>query len=975
MIDPFLKRFLLKVPDDNAEQALSATIFNYVCLGVMAFLAVAGLGAILIFVRKAGASIVTIVLASFLFMSILLARRVGVKAGTGVLIVGLWSCCTIQIWLAGGLDSIFASMYVAIIAIAAVLLGPSLAIISAVATMAAAFCMTALQSIGYALPNYYPMPPWSAWLVLLLPILLIVPTINGTMRAFLQATAKAREEIATRREAEEAARESEERYRSLFEHMGNAVVVYKVVNDGEDFIFFDCNRAAEKLENFSKEKLLGRSVLDVFPSVREFGLFEVFQRVWKSGNSEHHPLTEYKDDRIARWRDNYVYKLPSGEIVAVYSDETERKKAVEGLRESESKYRFFVDHASDVLWTLDLDLRTTFVSPSIEKVLGFTTEERMQQVVEEQLTPESLDCAQTMLLEQLQIEQEGEIQEAESALLDLNYWHKNGSIVCLQTAVTFIRNEDGTPVGIHGISRDITERKRAEDALKESERRLSTLMANLPGMAYRCVNCRTWTMEFVSDGTSDLTGYSPSDLVRDNTVSYGNLIHPDDRERVWEQIQDALAKGRQFELEYRVRTRSGQEKWVWERGIGLPPEGTQERRIEGFILDVTEHRRLQEQLRQSQRLEAIGTLVGGIAHDFNNLLTVVNGYTEMTLLATDEDDPRYEDLQKVLGTGRKGADLVSKLLALTKNSENRPEPLDLNTIVEASIALMRRTFPKFTEIEWVIGDDLGTVNADSAKMEQVLMNLLVNAQEAMPHGGRLKVETRSTIVDEDYCSRQPGAIPGRYAFVEISDTGTGMSNETLDRIFDPFFTTKNRDFRKGTGLGLPVARGIVEQHGGWITCQSKIGTGTVFRLYIPTLEDSKNVDEFQKPIQPLSRRDRILMVDDEELVRDLGMRILERAGYSVVTASNGNEAVRMYEREKSNIALVILDLIMPQMGGEKCLDELLRLNPNVRVVVSSGHSLSQAERDKLDGRVLGFVNKPYRLQEFLEVTRRVLGFE
>ena len=255
------------------------------------------------------------------------------------------------------------------------------------------------------------------------------------------------------------------------------------------------------------------------------------------------------------------------------------------------------------------------------------------------------------------------------------------------------------------------------------------------------------------------------------------------------------------------------------------------------------------------------------------------------------------------------------------------------------------------------------------------MNLCINAKEAMPEGGRLRIETRNTFVDEDYCRLHPGAKPGRHVLIEISDTGTGMSKETMDRMFDPFFTTKGWDFKKGTGLGLSVAKGIVEQHGGWITCESEPGKGTTFRLYFPIIEDSPVVQKPEPLAETVPGGEKILLVDDEEYVRDLGKRILERAGYTVITASNGKEALEIYAREQSNIGLVVLDLIMPQMGGEKCLEELLKINPHVKVVVSSGHSLAPKERDHLGAYAKGFVNKPYQMKQFLEVVRGVLDAE
>lgn len=231
------------------------------------------------------------------------------------------------------------------------------------------------------------------------------------------------------------------------------------------------------------------------------------------------------------------------------------------------------------------------------------------------------------------------------------------------------------------------------------------------------------------------------------------------------------------------------------------------------------------------------------------------------------------------------------------------------------------------------------VNADVGQTDQLLMNLCVNAKDAMPDGGHLTIETRNITVDEDYCRLHVGAKPGRYVLVEVSDTGAGMSRETMDRVFDPFFTTKGWDFKKGTGLGLSVARGIVEQHGGWITCESEPGKGTTFRIYFPAIVEAAEAEKPEPSAETVLGAGKILLVDDEEYVRALGKRILDRAGYKVVTAANGKEALDTFTGEQSNIGLVVLDLVMPQMGGEKCLEELVETNPHVKVIVSTGHSL------------------------------------
>jgi two-component system, cell cycle sensor histidine kinase and response regulator CckA len=298
--------------------------------------------------------------------------------------------------------------------------------------------------------------------------------------------------------------------------------------------------------------------------------------------------------------------------------------------------------------------------------------------------------------------------------------------------------------------------------------------------------------------------------------------------------------------------------------------------IEGFFEDITARKKaederelLRTQLLQAQKMEAIGTLTGGIAHDFNNLLTIMNGFAEILLTDTSEDDPRHGNLQKILETGRKGADLVQKLQVFSKEAEIRLQPVNLNHNVKNVVDLVKRTFPKTIEIETICSDELCIVNADTAQAEQVLMNLCINAKEAMPEGGQLRIETRNIVFDDDYCRLRSGAKAGRHVLIAISDTGIGMSKETMDRIFDPFFTTKGWDFKKGTGLGLSLAKGIMDQHGGWITCESEQGKGTTFRLYFSHIAES-TVDPKLEPLaETVLERKKVLLVEDEVYVREL----------------------------------------------------------------------------------------------------------
>ncbi len=524
----------------------------------------------------------------------------------------------------------------------------------------------------------------------------------------------------------------------------------------------------------------------------------------------------------------------------------------------------------------------------------------------------------------------------------------------------------GAVAGLIGVILDITERKRAEEAVRQSKETLETILANLPVMVGFID--RHGTHQYVNRCWQETLGWSLEEAQTRDILAdlYPN---PDYRDYV----VDSIAKAEDRWGEFETLTRDG--RVINTSWVNAPlPDGSSI----GIGLDITDRKRTEEerenlrrQLFQAQKMEALGTLTGGIAHDFNNLLTIINGYTELMLLEMTEDDPLHPDLQTIFETGRKGAELVQRLLALSRNTEGNPEPLNLNEVVEQSVVLMKRTFPKTIEIDASLDNELSTVNADASQIRQVLMNICVNAKDAMPSGGRIGIRTKNIEVDEEHQRERLEGKTGPHVLMEISDTGPGMSSEIIERVFEPFFTTKGWDSNKGTGLGLPVAAGIIEQHGGWIACRTEEGKGTTFSVYVPAIGEESAVSE-QKIEEPSPTGKKILLVDDEEFVRDVGRRILEVGDHQVVTASSGKEALDIYTREREDIGLVILDLMMPRMGGEECLYELVKIDPRVKVIISTGYSLDSEERRRLGRSAKGFVNKPYKVKELIQAVQLIL---
>jgi nitrogen-specific signal transduction histidine kinase/CheY-like chemotaxis protein len=389
-----------------------------------------------------------------------------------------------------------------------------------------------------------------------------------------------------------------------------------------------------------------------------------------------------------------------------------------------------------------------------------------------------------------------------------------------------------------------------------------------------------------------------------------------------------------------------------------------------FLRDISEQREVEKQLRHAQKMEAIGTLAGGIAHDFNNLLQAIQGYAELLLLDRAKDDKDYAELREIAGAAGRGGDLTGRLLTFGRKVESKRRPLDINRQLTQIRKLLVRTIPKMINIELRLDEKLDTVNADPTQIEQALMNLAVNAKDAMSEGGSLVIETKNSALDEDFCRIHSGIEPGDYVLISVSDTGCGMDKDTLEHIFEPFYSTK--ELGGGTGLGLAMVYGIVKSHDGHIACHSEPGEGTTFGIHLPAIESFEETAEVEVTDIPRRGTESILVVDDDESIARFGRRILEKHGYTVHSAVDGESALELYRKEGQQIDLIVLDLIMPGMGGRKCLEQLLEMNPDVKVIIASGLSDTAPVNEVQKAGARSFVGKPFEIRQMLEVVREVL---
>lgn len=635
----------------------------------------------------------------------------------------------------------------------------------------------------------------------------------------------------------------------------------------------------------------------------------------------------------------------------------DRKRAERALRESEKRYRAVFDIASVGIDLVDRNGRFLDANDTLSKYLGYTLEELRQLTILDVTHPEDVEKTREMhdaIVQGL----------AENYRLEKRHMRKDGTAIWSDTAVSAIRGADGEYRATVGVIQDISTQKKSEEA------RVRLAAAVEQAVEGIVITDTRGYIEYVNPAYEEITGYSQDEVLgRKSTL----LIDEEGDSSTQPDIIATLARAECWSGHLVKKRKDGR---TFEEDVTVIPVLDPQGRIANYVAvkrDVTKEVGLQRQLVQAQKMEAIGTLAGGVAHDFNNILQVTLGYTELLLCDESLPERLRSDLSKVHESAKRGADLVESLLTFSRKTEIKPQPLNLNQRIKELRKILGRTVPKMIDIQLRLYHGLATLNADPTQIDQVLMNLVVNSRDAMPDGGKLTIETSNILLDEEYAKTYLDGKPGLHVLLSVTDTGTGMTKDTLEHIFEPFHTTKAAG--EGTGLGLAMVHGIVKQHGGHVRCYSEPGEGTEFRIYLPALVITDEVEQIQSETLPQGGSETILLVDDEKLIRDLGSRILRDAGYTVFTASDGKEALDVFRGKAGEISLVVLDVVMPGMGGKQCLAELLAIAPDLKVVIASGYSPDVATHDALTAGAKGFVNKPYNIRRMMEVVRAVLDGE
>jgi two-component system, cell cycle sensor histidine kinase and response regulator CckA len=764
------------------------------------------------------------------------------------------------------------------------------------------------------------------------------------------------EDVTERRRADAALRESEARYRQIVETTSEGVWMI----DADDRTTFVNGRMAEML-GYAPEEMLGTtpeqySMDGRMPAIRE----KLARR--RQGVAEQHEDQLRRRDGSPLWVSISNDSLPApdgdyGGALAMMSDITERKRAEGELTEAKLRFEGAFAQAPIGMALVDLSEQAfgefLLVNSALAALLGYEEHELVGRTITEFTHPD--DVAANLELARSLVEDETPSYEVTKRFI-----RKAGDEVLASMNASVVRGEDGTL--LYGVAhiQDITARRRAEDELEERERRFRAAFAFAQDAMLIADDERVWTEG--NRAAADLLGI-PVEEIPGHKLDEFTSASKDEVDRMW---QTFLERG-ELTGEFQIRRRDGEMRDV---DFGATANFTPGRHL-SIIRDVTERKRaqldaemLEAALHQTQKLETVGQLAGGVAHDFNNVLAVILNSSEFALSELG-DHPAAEDVRAMREAAERAAALTRQLLVFSRREIARPQLLPLNGLVSSIERLLRRTIGEHIKLVVALEDELPPIEADPSHVEQILLNLAVNARDAMPDGGTLRVETRSVTIDTDYARLKPDMTPGRYVLLAVSDTGCGMTEPVLQRAFDPFFTTKPKG--SGTGLGLATAYGIVKQNGGHIALYSEPGEGTVAKVYLPAAAKSAaGSGELADAAPPAGNGERVLLVEDEDAVRRVTERILTTNGYEVVAAGNPLDALEL--AGQTEVDLIVTDVVMPELTGGQLVEQLRDRRPGLAAVFMSGYT----DRPGSLPSDAGFVSKPFSSRTLLEQVARVL---
>ena len=772
--------------------------------------------------------------------------------------------------------------------------------------------------------------------------------------------------IKERQRGEEALRESEEKYRMLIQHAPAGIYEVDLAKNKMTSV----NDVVCEHTGYSRDELLSKSVLELLTQESKEKLI---LRTQKIAAGEKVPDTnEYqvvtKDGRKIWMLTNVKFFYEDDRPVratVVAHNISDRKEAEEALRQSEERFRILFERAAVGVALISLNNQFVSVNKAYCDFLGYGEEELKKRTIKDITYPDDL-AKNLALIESLR---SGEIPNFE---LEKRFVCKNGDIKYGLLTASIIRDYQGNPLYFLGQVLDITERKKAEEALQQSEERYRTAIEHsIDGVALVAGE----KYIFVNNRFAAIFGYNaPGEMIG---LPVSTLVHPGDIERVKNYARLRQTGGLAPErYEHRSIHKDGS---VIHIEVSATTTMYQGQRVSlCYVRDVSgqkkielERAKLEEQLRQAQKMEAIGTLAGGIAHDFNNILAAILGHTDLALLDVPKGSPLKEDLAAIRESGIRARELVQQILAFSRKTEEKHRPIRMSSLMKETLKMLRASLPTTIEIRQHLKTETGMVNADPTQLHQILMNLCTNAAQAMSeHGGALDVGLEEVSLDGELAERYSDLPRGDYLLLRVRDTGHGIPPEIQERIFDPYFTTKEKG--KGTGLGLAVVHGIVTSLGGAIRVRSEYGKGTVFEIMLRKVETIPSEEVIPEEKNLLFGAERILFVDDEEEIIQVGRRMLQRLGYMVVAEQNSENALELFKADPERFDLIITDMTMPNLTGDMLAQELMAVRPDIPIILCTGYTDRLSEDEAGQMGIKAFVYKPLRIWDLSVTIREIL---
>ncbi len=748
-------------------------------------------------------------------------------------------------------------------------------------------------------------------------------------------------DVSERMRASQALAGSEARFRSYVERAPDAVVV--LAPGGQ---FQDANHAAERMTGRTVDELRSMRITDLVLAEDHPRLLADQRRLRIEGLVEgEYRITPRDGEPI--WASIRASLLEDGTSLAYAHDVTARRRAETAIHESEARLKGIIESAMDGIVTVDEHQRIVMVNPAAERMFG----SRLSELRGQHLNVLVPDDARADHDGHIARFFDGPRDHRTSGNLTVRGRRADGELFPLEASVSRVTVAGRTLVTV--FLRDVSGRIRAQQALAESDQRFRQLADNIREVFW-LADVETPAVLYVSPAYESIWGRRAEELL----VSFGawiDALYPEDRDRVLDAVPKMVAGD--YDEEYRIVRPDGAIRWIRDRAFPVRESDGRVTRLAGIAEDVTERRQLEAQLRQTQKMESIGLLAGGVAHDFNNLLTVIAGNVELLI----PDLPSEGD-QRILATeiqaaGERAAALTRQLLAFSRREVLEPKVLRLERVVADTEKMLRRLLGEDIVLTTSLSPSTARVNLDPGHVTQVIVNLAVNARDAMPRGGRLTIATDSVVRDAAYAASHPLVRPGPYVMLSLSDTGCGMTPEVRGRVFEPFFTTKGPG--RGTGLGLAVVHGIVEQSGGHLELDSTPGVGTTLRLYFPAVVETIHARTERNATGGDRGSETVLLVEDDESVRRLGARALESYGYTVHVATDGKEALARVYSGTIRPDLVVTDVVMPRMNGRELSDALRQRHPTLKVLFTSGYTDDAVIRNGIDRAEVAFLQKPY----------------